>query len=233
MTPGSVLREYGLWRFLALLLHECTYVFWHICLFGSYSQDFEDLIIEDLLNKKESGTYVDIGCHEPKRLSNTYRLYRKGWFGLCVDPNPQCISNFKRERPKDVILMAGVGARDGVGSLYIFGPHALSTFVKSKANKSQQKGHTVESTQQVPIYTLSNILDSHLKNRIIDLLSIDVEGMDLEVLQSNDWEKYKPTLICIEDESAHEEANIQLFLENKGYSLVAHTKHNALYTKNS
>lgn len=229
MSPKAVLHEYGPRKFLALLLHEIKYICWNIGVYGSYSQDFEDIIIDDLLCQKEKGIYVDIGCHEPKRLSNTYRFYRKGWFGLCVDPNPQCVSNFKRLRHKDMIVMAGVGAGDAAGPLYIFGPHALSTFVKKKVNENQQKGHKVESTQQVPIYSLSNILDSHLKDKKIDLLSIDVEGMDLEVLQSNDWQKYKPTLICVESESSDEGAKIRSFLEEKDYVLIVSTKYNDIY----
>ena len=45
---------------------------------------------------------------------------------------------------------------------------------------------------------LSKILDTHLKNNEIDFLDIDVEGMDLDVLKSNNWLKYRPKLILVE-----------------------------------
>ena len=53
----------------------------------SYSQDNEDLFLNEYFEKISNGFYVDIGCHHPKRFSNTYLLYKKGWKGVNIDAN--------------------------------------------------------------------------------------------------------------------------------------------------
>ena len=43
----------------------------------------------------KSGFYVDIGAHHPKRFSNTYFFYKRGWSGITVEPNSDAIKLFK------------------------------------------------------------------------------------------------------------------------------------------
>jgi hypothetical protein len=74
----------------------------------SYSQEGEDLIIESFLDLHTPGFYVDIGCHQPFKVSNTLRLYSRGWSGLVVDGNRHLIERFMRIRPKDRALTAVV-----------------------------------------------------------------------------------------------------------------------------
>jgi hypothetical protein len=61
----------------------------------------------------------------------------------------------------------------------------------------------------------------------IDLLNVDAEGLDLEVLESNDWSRWKPKAIIIEDNSFDasrpEKSAVYNFLINKGYRLFGST----------
>ncbi|MDD4704019.1 MAG: FkbM family methyltransferase [Bacteroidales bacterium] len=76
---------------------------------------------------------------------------------------------------------------------------------------------------------LSVVLDKHMPKDIkkIDFMSIDVEGLDLEVLESNDWEKYKPTVILIESLSTAKSISDSLnstvaqYLATHNYSLCS------------
>src|SRR5262249_52403259 len=68
----------------------------------SYAQNGEDLIIDVLLGRKSVGRYVDVGCNHPVRLSNTYRLYLRGWTGLAIDANSTFEKEFVRRRPNDI-----------------------------------------------------------------------------------------------------------------------------------
>ena len=55
----------------------------------SYAQEGEDLILYRMIyGKIDKGFYVDVGAHHPKRFSNTYFFYRKGWRGINVEPMP-------------------------------------------------------------------------------------------------------------------------------------------------
>ena len=85
----------------------------------SYSQEGEDLIMEHFLFCKPTGFYVDVGAHHPKKYSNTYRLYRRGWRGINIDANPGSMVEFRRVRPRDINVEAGVGAVSGTDVLCI------------------------------------------------------------------------------------------------------------------
>ena len=92
-----------------------------------YSQFGEDIIISKLL-KKSKGVYVDVGAHHPKRYSNTYLLYKRGWRGVNIDANPHTIKLFTTARPRDTNVCVGVGASEGELSYYAFSDPAVNTF---------------------------------------------------------------------------------------------------------
>ncbi len=172
------------------------------------------------------GIYVDIGAYHPKLFSNTYLFYKKGWSGICVDPNPEIGKMFAMTRPRDIFLNVGVGekkqknkksknpkkelsgwipgqARNDMGKYmeyFMFDDGAANTFSVEQVEKNQAVGRKLLGTKKVKTESLENILDKYLpKGEKIDLLSVDVEGMDLEVLKSNDWKKYRPRVIICED----------------------------------
>jgi len=65
------------------------------------------------------------------------------------------------------------------------------------------------------------------KNQHIDFMTIDVEGLDYDVLLSNDWGKYIPSIILIEDGKFNlhsmEKSKVYNYLIEKDYSLIAKT----------
>lgn len=87
----------------------------------------------------------------------------------------------------------------------------------------------------VPVRTLESLLDEYLPtNTAIDILSVDVEGLDLEVLQSNNWQKYHPKVVLVESwesdlERIHQD-EIYLFLASQGYKLFAKTTNTLIFT---
>src|SRR5690242_3324544 len=64
----------------------------------SYSQEGEDRILHSIFETVADGFYVDIGAHHPKRFSNTYLFYQRGWRGINVDAMPGSMVRFKRVR---------------------------------------------------------------------------------------------------------------------------------------
>jgi len=167
----------------------------------SYAQSGEDIVVDIELGKKKKGFYVDIGAYHPKMFSNTYLFYKKGWSGLCVDPNPKMEELFRKARPRDKFLNLGVGVREDVREYFEFEDGAANTFSAEQAKKNQEEaGRKLKGKRMVAVLPLKTIFDKYLpKGQKIDLLSVDVEGMDLEVLRSNDWKKYRPEIIIAED----------------------------------
>ena len=183
--------------------------------YKKYSQYGEDEVLAVLFKDKRKGFYVDVGAHHPERYSNTYLLHKRGWHGINIDPNPDTIRLFNKERPDDTNLEYGIGA-GGEMTYYQFSDPAVNTFVAKEAEKWKQKSFlTYLGERKVPIKTLSSIFDAHRRSGDIDLLTIDAEGMDLTVLESNSWEIYRPAVVLVEGE------NSTPFLESKGYTLHA------------
>ena len=187
--------------------------------YKSYSQYGEDLIIRPFIPKTR-GFYVDIGCYQPMLYSNTYKLYRQGWKGIVVDPNKRLQKAFSIFRPRDTFVLSGVGS-PSEKMYFAFKDGAYNTFDANCAEQYKKRTQLIAS-YPVSIRPLKDILKG-INN--IDLLNIDVEGMDLEVLQSYDW-AVMPRVIIVE---ALPGSAVHEFLTQKNYSLVGLTKLNSIY----
>lgn len=166
---------------------------------GSFSQHGEDLVIDALLGSPAEGTYVDVGANDPSELSNTRRFYDRGWRGINIEPNAELFAAFERLRPKDVNLNIGVAESVGEMTFYRMEPSTLSTFDREASRDNlAHPGSRLVGELPVPVRPLAAVLDEHLADRSIDFLSVDTEGLDLAVLQSNDWERYRPRLVLVE-----------------------------------
>lgn len=188
----------------------------------SYSQRYEDVIVDKLLGNKDTGTYLDIGAYDPNRLSNTKRFYDRGWRGCNVEPNPRHFKSFVRDRSRDLNL--NVGISDAAGRLVFFEavPDALSTFSEERAKELRQMGAKIRREIEIPVITMKDLVKDHLDNGSIDFCTIDTEGMDLKILKSNDWERFRPRVLCIEvsitQGTAEPEAeSVEGFLASVGY----------------
>ena len=166
----------------------------------SWSQEAEDLVLSRFFDGYKSGFYVEVGAHHPFRFSNTYLFYSKGWSGVCVDPLPGTLDGFKRWRPRDVALEVGIAESTGSMQYYMFNEPALNTFDKKLADERDGFGsYKIIETRAVPLLPLRDVLQRHLPNgKVIEFLSVDVEGLDLAVLKSNDWERYRPRVVVAE-----------------------------------
>lgn len=195
----------------------------------SFSQLGEDLILEKMFEGKKNGFYVDIGAYHPKQYSNTYIFYLKGWRGINIEPMPGSIEEFSKLRPRDINLEIAIGHKKNKMTYHIFNQKALNGFSKKlTADKQENTSYRVIETKKMNIYPLSYILKKFLpKNQKIDFMSIDVEGLDLEVLKSNDWNNYRPKIIIAEDINfvldEPKKSKVFSFLTKKNYILKAKT----------
>ena len=191
----------------------------------TYSMDGEDLFIDNFFKNKR-GLYVDVGAYHPLELSNTYLLHKRKWEGINIDINSLSIEYFNFLRPNDINLNLGVTKKNSTKTIYFQKKKSplntlnLTHAKKIFSNKFKKK--------KIKTKTLTTILDkTRFKGKEIDFLNIDTEGNDLEVLQSLDFKKYIPKLICVElidhfnpDQKKIKKHKIYKFLINKKYKLV-------------
>ena len=164
---------------------------------GSFSQKGEDLVIEKIIGNKKTGFYVDVGAHNPDIYNNTKRFYMKGWRGINIEPNPILFKKFNSERKRDINLNIGIRKKEGQSTFYDFEVDALSTFSWEEKNGNLKLGYKLNHELKVPVKSLRNVIGKYCKNKI-DFISVDTEGLDLEVLESNDWKNFRPKAVCVE-----------------------------------
>lgn len=210
----------------------------------SHSQVGEDLQIAYFLGRDEKVTYIDVGCLWPKRLSNSYYFYERGGHGLCVDPNPTVADEWQAARPRDVFLNAGIGARAAQLSYHTFGNPVFNTFSASRAERVQRraagrKGRESAGVVTVDVITLDQAVDrTDFADRCdgeLGFLSIDVEGLEEEVLEGFAFDALRPKVVVAEhirrrgDDQRPEDTPIALRLLDLGYELGGYTGHDMYF----
>ncbi len=208
----------------------------------SFSQQGEDLLIR-FLTKWILGinnpTYIDIGAHHPFYLSNTFHFYKSGSKGMCIEPDPYLFSEIVKHRPNDISLNIGIGNQNTEADFYILSTKTLNTFSKPDADAMVANpilNQKIEKVIKIPLRKFSTIIDEYFQGNAPDILSIDVEGLDLQILNDIDFNTYRPMVICVESVTYVSDKNkpvrnddIYKFLKSKGYTLYADTYINQIF----
>jgi FkbM family methyltransferase len=230
-------RQLGLWRALCLNLLKLLR---KLLLPGTqfhFGMTAEDIVLQFLAEKylgRRAFTYVDIGCHEPRRISNSYLLYLNGSSGLAIDLDPRYATEFKRERPNDIFVCAAVSDSPGQATVHEFRTAEVNTIDPLQAQlwKDQfqhQGSRTVETA------TLSALMTRHMPNRTVDLLLIDVEGHELAVLQGANLGALRPAIVVCELHglklSSYATNPVVGFLDQAGYGLVSYATVNGYFVR--
>ncbi len=166
----------------------------------SYSMQGEDLIVRSLLKAElrsgKRGFYADLGAHKPCYGNNTYLFYQYGWRGLCVEPNPGFADAYQQTRPGDTFISAAIGP-DGKG---FWAESTANSALSRVAAKQDDFGPDFKQPVEVPFVSLATLFSTFApRGAAIDYMSLDVEGVELAALQSNDWSRFRPKVIVIEE----------------------------------
>lgn len=207
--------------------------------FISYSQESEDLIATKYLSLNEPGFYVDVGAHHPLRFSNTYLFYQAGYRGINIEADIDLFLIFTQLRKNDINLNYAVAGEENgkVLEFYTFEEKALNTFDHELAKERESQGYKLKLVKQVETVLLNDLLKEYLpENQKIDLLNIDIEGLDYNVLKSFDFTTYSPKLIICENYSKTFEdllkSKLNQLLVSKSYSAVSKLKNSCIYLRN-
>jgi FkbM family methyltransferase len=184
-----------------------------------FSQGGEDMILRTVFKGVNNGFFVDVGAYHPTVGSNTYFLYRtQMWRGINIDPNSRNIAQFNKARPGDTNIKLAIGKGNGSINYY----HRDSPSMNFCSLENLPTG-SYNSLEKIELSKLSTILESNNVSTI-DLLTIDVEGNELEVLKSNNWNKFRPKVIVIEQSlmDLKKKKSTDL-LEEEGYRIFSIT----------
>jgi FkbM family methyltransferase len=202
----------------------------------SFSQFGDDLVAGNLLINigVKKPTYLDIGAFDPVRDSNTYLFYLSGCQGVLVEPNAAITDRLKEVRPRDTVLVAGIGTDDvAAADYYMLESPGLNTFDKERAEQiSRETGHKILEVVKMPLLSINRVIAEHFGGTAPDYISIDIEGLDYAVLRTLDYGKYRPKVICAETlistNLRHNPKTTELLLAN-GYEVRGLTVANTIY----
>jgi FkbM family methyltransferase len=185
----------------------------------------EHRLVWQFFGCSSKGVFVEIGANHPTLANQTWYLEQQGWSGVLVEPIPELCALLRAQRPRSRLFQAAVGSPDQVGEvdLLMGAPHNLSTL--TPVLDSPLSGEKIK----VQLRTLDSIL-AEAGVEQIDFLSIDVEGMELQVLKGFSLERHAPRLILLEEHCRNYRKHF--YLRRHGYRLVKRTQLNNWYVPN-
>jgi FkbM family methyltransferase len=200
----------------------------------SFSQFGEDILISAILASRKilnDGFFVDIGAHHPFKFSNTALLSRfRNWRGINIDASQTAIDEFNLHRERDINICAAISDISEVLEYAEFNKSGINTLdpdMRQRQEKAKHGAFRLERVTFMKTIRLDEVLNEYLPaNTKIDFLNVDVEGLDLKVLKSNDWNLFQPTVIAIETHGMKlwepETNEICKYLTNQRYKIVSH-----------
>lgn len=192
----------------------------------SYAQFNEDTILLALFPDVKKGFYIDIGANYPTIDSVTKSFYDNGWSGINIEPLPSLYRQLTKERPRDINLQIGIGSKIDTLEFYENPDSPGHSSFKMSAATSDLKDVKKLKTYNINVRPLKDVL-SEVDIKNINFLKIDVEGYEKEVLEGNDWVKYRPSVICVE--ANHRISSWENILVKKNYKLFINDGLNEYY----
>ena len=209
------------------------FVYWFFLKKANFSQNDEEIILSEIFSNVNNGFYVDVGCHHPRRFSNTALLYKNGWNGINIDASAKNLKLFNVFRKRDKNVNALISEKSENLKFYYFNESALNGILsQSKVNSLKDVGYKVINEEFITTQRLDDILVTcKVADKTIDLLDIDVEGYDFQVLKSIDLNLFHVKVILIE--TGENENAIIKYLSNYNYNIYKKIDRNIFFLKNS
>ena len=205
-----------------------------------FSQEGEDLVLKRLFPPDKKGFFVDVGAHHPTRFSNTFLLYKQGWRGINIDPLRGGMELFRTIRPLDINLEVAVGngksGMDYASYIQFEEPAYNCLFFEEKEQVVNKIESKIVEIHKIPVRSLNAIFEEYSSEfDHIDLLSIDVEGLEEEVFDGFSIDKYLPDVIVVEIRGfsleKREKFPVYSLLKESGYELRSMLFHSLIFTR--
>lgn len=187
-----------------------------------YSQFHEDMyLFKNYFNVLKGGIYCEIGAIDGIRFSNTkFFEDHLSWTGFLIEPFPSMYEKLKLNRPNSTNLNYAISEKEGFVEMFVNNEkNAVSSVVNNTPNDFFKKHHSGTNSQIIKVKSLplNKIINKNNCPKI-DFFSIDVEGSELELLKTFDWNiRVKVFLIEFNKYSAERHESIRELLRENGY----------------
>lgn len=188
-----------------------------------FKPEFEAPLVREFFRDRPQGFFVEVGANDPKKDSQSWHLEQAGWTGILIEPLPELAAELRRQRKAQVFEVA-CSSPERAGQtmrLHVAGP--FSSFDPNLAVTGLRADRAID----VKVRTLDEVLAEGGAAAPIDLMSVDVEGHELEVLSGFDFARWKPRLVLLEDHVSNLEKH--RFMTRAGYALFRRSGLNGWY----
>ena len=200
------------------------------------SQVGEEKLILNLFDQNYIGNFVDLGCYHPTKYNNTFQMYKNGWRGINIDLNPLSIELFNFLRPKDINLNMAISDKKEETEYYFIDDFNTQNTLDQNHLNFLKEHHNVKDNEinkkKIVTDKLENILIKYKLNRI-DFMNIDIEGHEIKIIQSLDFDKFFIKVLCIEmidhNEKSKEKNNIMKIILEKKFKLYKKLYNNYIF----
>lgn len=168
-----------------------------------------DVRLADSVDWLRQGTFIELGGNDGLQQSNSFLLERElDWTGILIEGIPELAGEALRNRPKATVVCAAVTSTSKFGIVAMDNKDLVSA-ISGAPNRV-----CVATT------TLSTVIDTVADGKAPDLLSIDVEGFEMDVIDGLDLTKHRPRWILVETKKKDEVGEALT-----GYELMAQLSH--------
>ncbi len=185
----------------------------------------EEELVWSFFDNKTTGFFVDVGANHPFNWSQTWLLEKNGWRGILVEPQEAYYELLRQERKNSVVWRAACSSPRKQGEALLYRPND-NPGVATLQKNADDPDIRYDRSEKVQVVTLDEILIKAGRPSI-DLLSLDVEGTELEVLEGFDIAQYRPKLILMEDKC--QSPRKHFYLRRAGYRFMRRTGFNNWY----
>lgn len=217
---------------------------------GDWSQDGQSLYIDQLLNGKENGFYVEVGADDGENYSNSlfFEVFRQ-WSGILIEPNQEsfakmiqlnrkalhlnsCISSTNLSEPFTFVI----NPFDGHNTNFLGGISEYLEITQDGIMQAKYEQHFANGDMYQPLVQtirctpLVDLIPEHIK--VIDYLSLDTEGSELQILKNIQFDQIKIEIISIDVSSItgkRRDEGFEEFLSPLGYKKIKKTLHDDIY----
>lgn len=188
-----------------------------------FPPDVESELKEKFLGAERPGFFVEVGANDPKAWSQTWHLEQRGWTGILIEPQPDLAETLRQQRRAKVFAVACSRPENSGKMLTLHLAGIYSSLDPNLAISTVLPADAVE----VPIKTLDEVLIDAGAPQPLDFVSIDVEGLEIDVLDGFDLARWRPRLLFVEDLAMS--PRLHHYLTGRGYKWVRRTGLNAWY----
>jgi len=205
---------------------------------ASYSQYDQDLIcLNRYFSNISEGTFVEVGADDGIDKSNSYFYELRGWNGLCVEPSPNRFKLLRKNRDcicenyaiaeyeKVVEFMDISGYGKGLSGIVDEYDERHRERIENEFKHPFNEGREIVRVKTAP---LSKLLEKHRMSHI-NFCTIDVEGSELSVLKSINFQDYLFDVILVENN--YNDDSVESFMRKNGFQKKESISYDDVYVR--